>query len=620
MKIPVPTKRQAAFPYIFALAATLFSAPAVFGDSVAIDIDMGATPSEISPLIYGLNDWSRNDTTESLAYTLERMGGNRMTSYNWENNFSNAGKDYIHHSDNSIVNTIPLAEQSIPGKGVMLSVDHARLGNRPSLVTLQLAGYVAADGDGTVTEAQVAPSTRWKEVKITKGSTLSTTPDTTDDYVYMDEQVNFLIQTYGTAAQGGVFAYSLDNEPALWTNTHPRIHPVQPTATEIIQNGADTAAMVKSLDPDALVFGPALWGWGGYVNFQSATDWSTYSSSYDWFISAYLGEMKKAGDTAGKRLLDVLDIHYYPEATWQNTSGDYIRVTDSTNDSEGLTEERLQAPRSLWDSTYTESSWVTSSINAPINLLPKVKTSITNNYPGTKLAITEYDFGGHQNFSGALVQADVLGIFGRDGVYAACYWGSVENYIIPAFGLYLNYDGNGGKFGDLSIPASNPDAAVFSTYASIDSETGQTHLIVINKSSSAEAVTITLKDATSIAERVQVYAITENTGATIIDAETKEDIVANSFEASLPAHSAVHLVITSAEPESDLTIFQGSSNDSVILLFKTESGVNYQLQSSPDMATWTNVGETLSGDGYLQRSDQTISDTTRPIFWRYIAL
>ena len=81
---------------------------------------------------------------------------------------------------------------------------------------------------------------------------------------------------------------------------------------------------------------------------------------------------------------------------------------------------RLQAPRSLWDATYKEHSWITEDwLNGPVNLLPSLKTRIAHAYPGTKLAFTEYNYGAGHHISGGIAQADVLGIFGRDGVFAA---------------------------------------------------------------------------------------------------------------------------------------------------------------------------------------------------------
>ena len=64
---------------------------------VDIVIDTRADTGRISPYIYGSNGQS-DDRDENIA--ARRQGGNRMTGYNWENNASNAGSDYIHHSDN----------------------------------------------------------------------------------------------------------------------------------------------------------------------------------------------------------------------------------------------------------------------------------------------------------------------------------------------------------------------------------------------------------------------------------------------------------------------------------------------------------------------------------------
>ena len=108
---------------------------------------------------------------------------------------------------------------------------------------------------------------------------------------------------------------------------------------------------------------------------------------------------------------------------------------------------RVQAPRSLWDPSYTEKSWITQwSTHRPIRLLPRLREKIEKNYPGTRLAITEYYYGGGADISGALAQADVLGIFGREGVFAAALWHTGrtdDRFIYAAFAMYRNYDGKG---------------------------------------------------------------------------------------------------------------------------------------------------------------------------------
>ena len=75
--------------------------------------------------------------------------------------------------------------------------------------------------------------------------------------------------------------------------------------------------------------------------------------------------------------------------------------------------------------------------------------------------MTEYNFGAGDHISGGLAQADVLGIFGREGLYLGNYWGDgpgngkLPSYIKSAFRLFRNYDGKGGTFGDTAVAATH---------------------------------------------------------------------------------------------------------------------------------------------------------------------
>jgi hypothetical protein len=101
---------------------------------------------------------------------------------------------------------------------------------------------------------------------------------------------------------------------------------------------------------------------------------------------------------------------------------DGCRITEEDTDA-GVVAARKQAPRSLWDLAYTENSWIAQfSTNGPIRLLPRLEDKIAANYPGTKLSITEYNYGGANHISGGIAQADALGVFGREGLFAATLW------------------------------------------------------------------------------------------------------------------------------------------------------------------------------------------------------
>ncbi|MGH7738848.1 MAG: glycoside hydrolase family 44 protein, partial [bacterium] len=102
--------------------------------------------------------------------------------------------------------------------------------------------------------------------------------------------------------------------------------------------------------------------------------------------------------------------------------------------------------------------------------------------PGTRLAFTEYDYGAGGHVSGGLAQADVLGIFGKYGVFMANYWGDLKVYNRAAFNLYRNYDGHGSVFGDTAVSAGAEDVKQTSVYASIDFKNpGHLWIVVLNK-------------------------------------------------------------------------------------------------------------------------------------------
>jgi len=506
---------------------------------VVIDTEVERKP--ISPYIYGVNQDHPGETT-----TARRLGGNRTTAYNWENNASNAGSDYIHSSDTYMVDYIgvPKEDSEKPAAVVTTFHDQSLAKNVPyTLVTLQAAGYVSADINGEVKPAEAAPSERWKEVKFAKNAPFSLTPDLTDDYVYMDEFVNFLVDKYGPASsETGIKGYSVDNEPALWAHTHERVHPDPVGCVELVDKTAELSKAVKNVDPDAEIFGPALYGFAAYLSLQSAPDWEDgLSENYEWFVDYYLEQMKEKSDAEGKRLLDVFDVHYYPEA-----KGGGMRVTfgeDSSNTE--CNKARLQAPRTLWQESFREDSWIGEPwFDQYRPILPKIQESINKYYPGTKLAVTEYDFGAGNHITGGIAQADVLGVFSENDVYFATYWGDQDKqYIASAINLYTNFDGNGSKYGDTRVKATVSDDEMASTYASIEeSDDGKLHIILLNKNYENNTTFNLSINSTNQYKKGEVWGF-DRTSSDITKRRSVTGITDNKFTYTLPALSAYHIVL-----------------------------------------------------------------------------
>src|SRR5205814_597391 len=199
------------------------------------------------------------------------------------------------------------------------------------------------NGDGDVNQTPDYLHKRFYVSQAKKNKPFTYPPDMSDRFVYQDEFVSWVTKTF----TGAPVYYALDNEPDIWAGTLARIHPEKLTYDELIKLNIEYASAVKDVAPDAKVFGFCSYAWGGWHTLQGAPVWNGRD-----FFEVYCQEMNKAEQKAGKRLIDVIDIHYYPEAR-----GGGYRVTEEKPNAE-LYAARIQAPRSLWDPTYMENSWI----------------------------------------------------------------------------------------------------------------------------------------------------------------------------------------------------------------------------------------------------------------------
>ena len=495
---------------------------------VQLTVNTTADLRTISRYIYGKN-FNGSSWQAQPHLTINRLGGNRWSAYNWENNASNAGSDYNYQNDSY------LGGGDVAGEAVRGPVATSQAFGGATLVTVPMIGWVAADKLGTNVTGQ-AVATRFRQEAANKGSAPVYPPVLTDSTVYQDEYVAFLEQRFPTAHQDPAreLFYSLDNEPDLWSDTHSEVHPAKVTYAELLSKSIDYASMVKRVAPSAQVFGFVSYGFNGFVSLQNAQD----ASGRD-FTDFFLDGVRTAGQAAGKRLVDVLDLHWYPEA-----QGGGVRVIGEST-AAAVVAARVQSPRSLWDPTYVETSWVASYMgNQPIKLIPSMQSKIAAHYPGTKLAFTEYYFGGGAHISGAVAQADALGVFGREGVFAAMLWpmSSDIRFIDAGYRMFRNFDGAGSNFGETSVRAASSDLTSVTTYASLDSvNAGRVVMVVINKATVAKTTSVSLSHATSLT-RAEVYQLTSAAPSPVRGADVTTT-QANSFRLTLPAMSVTTLLL-----------------------------------------------------------------------------
>jgi fibronectin type 3 domain-containing protein len=509
------------------------------------DVTITINPSNthtISPYIYGINFYS-GITDAPPDLTFDRAGGNRWTAYNWETNASNAGSDYLYENDDY------LSSSTVPAEAVRSFIAGDQANNMASLVTFQMQGLVAGDENGPVSVANPPDLSRFKQViymKSTESSAPFTiNPPTTDNYVYMDEFIWALDQKFSGQSIFGtnpttyhVFA-QLDNEPELWNTTHLEVQGPNPITSDAYI--AKTLALTQALKnqfPDVLIFGPVHYGFEGIYNWQG--ELGATPTGNNWFPDKYLPAVQTASTTYGRPLVDVYDFHWYSEAT----DGSGNRVTDLTGST--LTDAQVQAivqsPRSLWDTTYTENSWITADVlGGPIYILGRLQSRIATENPGMKISITEYNNGGGEHIAGAIAQADNIGIFGAQNLFAANLWplNDTSPYILAGFRAFRDFDNNNSNFGDTSVQATSSNVANVIFYASTDSTTpGRVVFVAINRSTSSQVTAINGQTLSGTAHFYQMTAASAQSQSTIMPVSIGTQAVSgSSLTITLPALS-----------------------------------------------------------------------------------
>ncbi len=486
--------------------------PAVVPPDVTVIVTPGSTHA-ISPWIYGINSYG--GTPNPPHATMDRAGGNRWTAYNWENNFSNAGSDFGPYSNDTF-----LSSSTTPAEAVrsFIAADHTA--GLASLMTVQLQGLVSADASGNVSVASPPDMSRFKTVVDKKSSVtataFTTTPPTGDANVYMDEFLWALDQKFsgqnifGASPALPTFV-SLDNEPELWNSTHLEVQgPVRVTSDDYITKTINLSKALKDQFPNVLIFGPVHYGFGGLYNWQG--ELSSTPSGTNWFPDKYLQAISAASTTYGKPLVDVYDFHWYPEV--YDASRNRIVNMSGTSLTASQVQQIVQAPRDLWDPTWHDPNnsnpWVYQTLGStPIQILPRLQTKINAEFPGMKgIAITEYEGGGFNHISGTLAEADMLGIFGTQNLFAASFWppSGTYDYTLAGFRAFRGFDGSTANFGDTSVQATSSDVSKVAVYASTDTTTpGRVVFVAINRSTASQVTAI---NGLTLSGTASIYQIT----------------------------------------------------------------------------------------------------------------
>jgi beta-glucanase (GH16 family) len=582
------------------LAITRSDVGSAQGPSITINVDAAANRRPINPNIYGVAFASTAQLAD-LNSPLNRSGGNATSQYNWQCNCDNRGSDWYFESLDS--------GSAIPGKLNDDFIAATRAANAEAMVTIPTIGWVAKLGSNRAKLASFSQTkysytaqsndSQWfpdagNGVRKSDGSKITgndpNDANTPVNSTFQQGWMQHLVSTWGTAANGGLHYYLMDNEPSLWQETHRDVHPTGPTMDEIKNDIIDYASRVKATDASAVVVGPEEWGWPGY--FYSGAD-QQVAPSLGWDPSKYpdrqahggadylpwvLDQLHQHDQQTGQRSLDVFTVHWYPQGSQALGLGSEAFNNDTSTAMSNL---RNRSTRSLWDPNYTDQSW----INSKVFLIPRLRNWVNAYYPGLQIGVTEYNWGAEPSINGATAQADVLGIFGREGVDMATRWTTPDSSTptYKAIKMYRNYDGAKSTFGDVSVLDSVPDPDTLSSFAAQRLSDGALTVMVINKQLSNNVLAAVNLAHFSAAGTAQVWQLTSGNSITRLN---DLSFSGSSLNLSAPAQSITLLVIAPAAPTPTPTPTPAAADPTVWSLAWSDE-FDGPLNSPIDSSKWT---------------------------------
>jgi hypothetical protein len=419
-------------------------------------VDCAARGHRINPMIYGIAFSNLRELKEShqwnLGATARRWGGNPTSRYNWKlGNAWNTANDWYFRN-------IVLGTDARYTYDTFLETNRER--GVKSALTVPLLGWVAKDTSSVSFPVSQFGAQQKTDPDVPEagnglspdGEPLPPPPPTQTSVEAPPEYIAEWVRTIREKDKSrgrSVHMYILDNEPMLWNSTHRDVHPEPATYDELLERTIAYGSVVRREDPDAVIAGPAEWGWTAY--HFSAADVVPGGNKKDRkahgnvpLLPWYLKKLNEHEKQTGVRLLDVVDVHFYPQ-------GKGLGFAEKGETDADASARRIRSTRALWDPKYKDESW----IGEPVELIPRLKRWIAENYPGRGISIGEYNFGATTHMSGGLAQAEALGRFAEGNLTSAFFFTYPPNRSPTwwAFRAYRNFDGKGGRFQDNWVPS-----------------------------------------------------------------------------------------------------------------------------------------------------------------------
>ena len=537
------------------MLAAVMSLPAISLAAIEVRVDSKAGIQKISPYIFGknisgLNDAETSDPAKIAAEdsTIKRMNeigfrffrannGNNATRYNWRKKLTVHPDWYNNVYPHDWDITAKTIQDKLPGANAMYA--------------FQLSGYAASSADYNFNDwdfFQTNGSWAKSTLDLAGGGVASADGQTalkTGDYSLYNEEwpadsTVAILNHWKDDVKLDMkrFEYwSMDNEMEIWSGTHSDL-PLTVTQQFLVERYLDVAKKAKKAWKDIKLTGPVAaneWQWCGVDSDPNAAE----ERNYCW-LEYFIKKVAEAQKASGVKLLDVLDIHWYPtEKTYEDRINWHRVFFDTTYVYPGA--NGIKKVNGGWDNSIVKE-FIFQRLNDWMN-------AYFGKNHGIGLGLTETDLTTDDAMLTALIYASFLGTFMDNGVelFTPWSWGDGMDEVAH---LFIRY---GHEF---RVASTSSNDSLVSAYSSVTESQDSMTIILVNRSEKmSQTVNLYVENFEALPQ-AQTLTLSDLSGETFVshteNALRHGTAVASDakFSLELPAKSITALLLIKQNPTS----------------------------------------------------------------------
>ena len=529
--------------------------------AIDITVDTQKGVKKISPYLYGRNidkisdGTAETDTTEEAfisqmleagIHFLRANNGNNATRYNWRHKMTVHPDWYNNVYSHDWANTAQKVLGKMPGIDAMYA--------------FQLTGFAASSTDYNFGDWN------WKQEHgfyATQTLDLAGGGEVSEDGKTLVKAGDYTLYNMEWPADSTVaiipywrdelkfdmsrFKYwSMDNEMEIWRGTHSDLDlPV--TGDFLVERYIDVAKKARAQWKDIKLTGPVTaneWQWCHIGAYNDESRPKIDGKEYCW-LEFFIKKIAETQKSSGERLLDVLDIHWYPsEKDYESRVNWYRVLFDTTYYYKGGNGVRCASGTCDWsDKDKGYRSYILTPINDWLDKYFGKAHGITLGITETSL-IDEDD-----PMVTALTYASFIGTMQDNGVeiFTPWTWGDGMYETVHLFSRY----GHRNRIESLSTNDS-----LVSAYSSITSKGDSLTVIFVNRAEKdAQQINLSIPNFAAKNGNAETLTLTGIKGETFVS-HTNNALKKGSVEIAndkatltLPAKSITALLLTTDTPK-----------------------------------------------------------------------